>query len=400
MKRIRVGLSVAILGIMLSLLAVACGGDDPTATNVPPPESTATSAPTALEALIAKAAATNHRITVPLEGTDPEVIRAWEAAWEEKFGFPLNLESDPGHHRDTPVKVIEAAKSGNGVIDTYNGGLPLVLSMFENGNTVEPPWEAVYEGWPLAEQLRAFVPAIPGAPDGSTLNDHCMWSGSSGWSLAYNTRNVDPSEVEGITLDDLTTEKWRDRVLWDVRALGLYVLPFAPGWSEDRMRVFAHNLGANGTKLISGGSTGLTQALIQGEGDISLVSMGTTAKNRNAGAPVEIAFAEVVLGNLSVTCILTPGKNHPDMAALWWAFENFEAEYIEAEISGSGAFRLIEAEASKLPLVRLAFEHGITDLSQVAGPKTGDEAKLAGGYRKTAIAALKAGIASGDKITQ
>jgi len=166
------------------------------------------------------------------------------------------------------------------------------------------------------------------------------------------------------------------------------------------MRVYAHNLGANGAKLISGGSTGLIQSLIQGEGDISLVSMGTTAKQKNAGAPVDIAFAEVVLGNLSVTCILNPGKNDPDMAALWWAFENFEAEYIDAEISGGGAFRLIEEEADKLPLVRIAFAQGITDLSQVAGPKTGEEAAISGGYRATAIDALKAGIASGEKITE
>jgi SAM-dependent methyltransferase len=35
---------------------------------------------------------------------------------------------------------------------------------------------------------------------------------------------------------------------------------FMNGWDEERLRVFAHNLGANGVKMIPGGTTGVLQA--------------------------------------------------------------------------------------------------------------------------------------------
>ncbi|MSP39784.1 MAG: hypothetical protein EXR70_14960 [Deltaproteobacteria bacterium] len=201
--------------------------------------------PANLKELIAKAKASSHVVTLALEATEPDVVRAKEQAFEKKFGFPLKLESQPGHHRDMPVKVVESAKSGRGVIDMWDG------------NTRRPPWEAIYEGWPLAKKLRSVVPQIGGGPDGAVLSDHCMHAQMGNWSLVYNTRRVKPAELKGIKLEDLTGERWRNRVLWDAQALGLFALPFAPGWDVERMKTFSHNLGANGTKLVAGGSMNL-----------------------------------------------------------------------------------------------------------------------------------------------
>ena len=138
---------------------------------------------------------------------------------------------------------MQAAKTGRGVVDMWDGGLPLILRMFKAGHTRQPPWEAIYEGWPLARKLRAAVPEIKN-PAGTSLSDHCMHQQMGSWSIVYNTRRVKTDELKGIKLADLTDEKWRNRVVWDVRALGLYALPFAPGWDENKMRVYAHNLGA------------------------------------------------------------------------------------------------------------------------------------------------------------
>ena len=220
------------------------------------------------------------------------------------------------------------------------------------------------------------------------------------WSIVYNTRRVKTDELKGIKLADLTDEKWRNRVVWDVRALGLYALPFAPGWNEERMRVYAHNLGANGAKLVSGGSTGVLQALIQGEGDIGVASMTVVVQQKALGAPVDIAFADVVLGNFTVSCLIQPGVNDPNMTALYWGWNHFDGNYTEAKITGGGVFRMYEEEADLLPLVNLARQHGITSADQVGGPKTEAEAKLAGKYRKTGINALKAGIKSKKKIVE
>lgn len=356
--------------------------------------------PNNLKDLIARARASSHVVTLPLEATDAETIRGKEQAFEKKFGFPVKIESQPGHHRDMPVKVIESAKSGRGVIDSWDGGTPLILGMFRAGNTRRPPWEAIYEGWPLAKKLRTVVPQIGGGPEGAVLSDHCMHAQMGNWSLVYNTRRVKPAELKGNKLEDLTGERWRNRVLWDAQALGLFALPFAPGWDVERMKTFAHNLGANGTKLVAGGSMNLTQALIQGEGDVSMVSMNWVLPQKKLGAPLEIAFAEFVLGNSTVTCLIKPPVNDPYMTALYWAWDAFDGTYLEAQISGAGAFRLFQEEEKYLPLVRLARQNGITKMEQVIGPKTEEESEKASEYRKIAIQALKDGIASKKKITR
>ena len=356
-------------------------------------------AATPLEDLVAKAKASNHVVTMTLESVPPEIIRAKEKAFEERFGFSLRLETEPGHHRKAPVKIMQAAKTGRGVVDMWDGGLPLVLRMFKAGHTRQPPWDAIYEGWPLARKLRATVPAIKSA-GGASLRDHCLHHQMGTWTLVYNTRRVKAEELEGIKYEDLTDEKWRNRVVWDVRALGLYALPFAPGWNEDRMRVYAHNLGANGTKLVSGGTSGVLQALIQGEGDIGVAAMTQVVQQKTLGAPLEIAFAGMVLGNLTVSCLIQPGVNDPNMAALYWGWNHFDGNYAEAAITGGGVFRMYDEEADRLPLVALARRHGVKSVEQIAGPKTEEQAKLAGKYRKTGINALKAGIKSKKKIVE
>ena len=158
-----------------------------------------------MKELIAKAKTSSHVVTLPLEATDSETIKAKEKAFESKYGFPLQMESQPGHHRDMPVKVVEAAKSGRAVIDMWDGGTPLLLDMFRAGNVRRPPWEAIYEGWPLAKKLRAAVPKIGGGPDGAVLSDYCMHNQMGNWSLVYNTRRVKPAELKGIKLEDLTS---------------------------------------------------------------------------------------------------------------------------------------------------------------------------------------------------
>jgi len=353
-----------------------------------------------LKELVARAKASNHVVTLSLEATDAEIIRAKEQAFEKRFGFPVKMETQPGHHRDMPVKIIESAKAGRPVLDMWDGGTPLLLGMFRGGNTRQPPWDAIYEGWPLARKLRAGVPDIGGGPGGAKLGDHCMYMGNTSWTIVYNTRRVKASEVKGIKLEDLTTEKWRNRVVWDANALGLYTLPFAPGWDVERMRVYSHNLGANGAKLVRGGSVQVLQSIVQGEGDIGLATMNWVAQQKALGAPLEIGFAEFIMGNVTVACLTNPPVNNPDMAALFWAWDVFDGNYVEAKINGGAVLRLYPEEEKYFPLAKLVRQHGITSEDQVVGPKTEEDAEKSGKYRKIAIEALKAGVASKKKINK
>jgi ABC-type Fe3+ transport system substrate-binding protein len=351
-----------------------------------------------MKELVAKAKSSNHVVTLSLEATDAQVIRAKEQAFEKRFGFPVRMETQPGHHRDMPVKIMEAAKSGRGVLDMWDGGTPLLLGMFRAGNTRQPPWDVIFEGWPLARKLRAGVPEIGGGPGGTKLSDHCMYMGNTSWSIVYNTRKVKSSEVKGIKLDDLTTDKWRNRVVWDANALGLYTLPFAPGWDVERMRIYSHNLGANGTKLVGGGSVQVLQSIVQGEGDIGLASMSWVAQQKKLGAPLEIGFADFIMGNVTVACLTNPPVNDRDMATLFWAWDVFDGNYVEAGINGGAVLRLYPEEEKYFPLAKLARQHGITSEDQVVGPKTEEDAEKSGKYRKIAIQALKDGVASKKKL--
>lgn len=356
--------------------------------------------PQTLKELIAKAKASNHVVTIIHENVSREVLKAKEKAFKKRFGFGVRVQYQPGHHRDIPVKIMEAAKHGRGVVDMWRGGIPLVMGMFKNGNTRLPPWKAIEQGWPLVKQLRKVVPRVAGGPHGAVLSDHCMQSGYTGWTIAYSPLRVKKSELKGLKYEDLTTDKWRNRVVWDVRALGLYVLPFAPGWDVERMRVFAHNLGANGAKLVSGGTSGVMRALLQGEADIGVAAMLSVVQRKNLGAPIDIAFADFLMGNLTVTCLISPGVDDPNMAALYWAWANFDGWYEDARLTEAGTFRFVKQEEKYFPIVRLAIKNGIDSDKKIIGPKTAEEAKKAGKYRRIAIKALKAGVRSKKKITR
>lgn len=139
---------------------------------------------------------------------------------------------------------------------------------------------------------------------------------------------------------------------------------------------------------------------MQGEGDISVASMTTVVEQKTLGAPLDIAFADFVMGNFTVTCLIKPGVNDPNMSALFWGWNTFDGNYVDAKFGGGGVFRLYEEEEKYLPLVKLARENGIKSGDQVVGPKTEEDAIKSAEYREIAIKALKAGVASKKKITR
>ena len=399
MRRIRNWSLVGAIAIIGALLLAACGAD-PTATptNTSPPSATATPTPSAFDELVAKAAAGNGTVRFGQEGVAPEIIKAKEEAFEARFGIPIRIESEPGHaSRDIPVKVIESAQSGRGVVDMVFGANTNFIPLFREGYLAEPNWDAIYQGFPLAQQMRENIPPITGGPNGTVLSDFCMHLGMSSWVLVYNSLNVTPAEVDGLMLDDLTKPEWNGRIAWDARALGLFVLPLADGWSEERMQKFAHNFGANGAKLISGGSNGIVQTLIQGEADIALASMTTAQRNIENGAPLGFAFPGMVLGGYRVSCLVSPSVNDPDLAQLFWAWEHFDGNYLEAADFGGGEFRVYPDEEGKFPLVDLAIAAGITQ-DKLVFPRTEAEVEAGSPWRAIAIEALKAGVESGQMI--
>ncbi len=349
--------------------------------------------------LVERARASDGRLRSGLASYTPEYIRAIEARFEQRFGIKLRLENEPGHSsREIPPKILQAQKAGKGVVDWVETGNPSNFApLMEAGALQVPPWDALTEEWPQIAELRQLYPNAPGGPNGTTLQDYCMLQTQAIWTLVYNTRNVRPSEVQSLALDDLLTDRWRGRLAFDADALGFKELPFARDWSLERVQAYTHNLGTNGLKLISGGSNGVVQALIQGEGDIGFMTADTALDQISTGAPLALAWPDVIPTNDLGTCIPAITANNPDLAALFFGWRDVEGQWLRAELGGGGARPFYAPEADRYLLARMIKEAGVT-ADRLARPTSLDDYRLIDKHRAAAMEAQKAGIQGGAKV--
>ena len=398
----RKGILLTVLGLVSVLVLAACGSDPtatPTATQASAATATPTPQPSEFDKLVERARASNHVVRAPLGFHSDEAIAGLEDAWEERFGFELILESEPGHPvRDMPTKIVVAAQGGNGVIDSMLwGNAAVTFPIQEEGFMRKPNWETVYEEWPALVDLRAQAPEWVDS-NGDTMQEYCALAFHSAWVWNYNPRNVTADEVANLTHDDLLTDKWKDRVVADERALGYYYFPLAPGWGTDRTAAFMHNLGANGLKLFPGGSRGVHQAILQGEGDIGLANGAWDLKQK--GQPIDFAITEFTTGaNPNVSCLPKFGVNDEDMAELFWAWDIMEGRpaIAKAPINYGSAGFLTENEHALAPYIDDLWGKGLR-VDQLVFARTQEDAALTGANRQIAIDAQLEGIRSGEPV--
>jgi hypothetical protein len=351
-------------------------------------------------AMVERAKKSDGRIKWPLVNYDSESIRELEKRFDQRFGIKLTLENEPGHpSREVPQKILQGMDSKTGIVAGSEGGNPSnFVPVMQKGGWKKVPWDPLAQEWPEIKDLRTMYPDVPGGPNGTTLQDYCMLNTQQVWSLAYNTRNVKADEVKNLKWDDLLTEKWKGRLAFDAQALGFKEMPFMAGWGPDRVKAYSNNLGANGLKLISGGSSGVVQTLTQGEGDIGWVSMDIANAQISKGAPLAFAFPEFAASNFLLTCTSEYPATDPDLAMLFFAWRNIEGEWALAELGGGGARPFYAPEADRYPLGKILKEAGWTPEKNFAGPKTAADFDLIEPYRTAAIEAQKAGIQTGQKV--
>ena len=410
----RKGILLTVLGLVSVLVLAACGGDDPTAAPTATPTNTprsfgnggATATPTepamtlsAFDELVKRAAASNHIVRAPLGFHRDNAIKGLETAFEERFGFELKLENEPGHPvRDMPTKIVVAGQSGDAVIDSMLwGNVAVTFPILEEGFMRKPNWDVVYEEWPGLAKLRAQVPEWISTA-GENLQDYCALANHGAWVWNYNPRNVRPEDVANLTHADLLTDKWKNRVVLDERALGLYYFPLADGWSEERLAAYTHNLGANGLKLFPGGSRGVYRAILQGEGDIGLASPDW--EDKQAGRPIDYAVAEFTTGaNPNASCLPKFGVNDEDMAELFWAWDIMEgrAAIAQSPINYGNAGFLFEDTKDDAPLQADLYAKGLR-VDDLVFARTQENAAKVGTWRQIAIDAQLEGIRSGEPV--
>ena len=349
--------------------------------------------------LLATARQGDGRLRAGMESYSPEYIRAMEAQFQKEFGIKVTLENEPGHSsREIPPKMVQAQKAGKGLVDWIDSGNPSNFAPLMQQDALQiPPWDALRERWPQIDDLRKLYPDVPGGPNGTSLQDYCMLNSQTAWTFVYNTRNVKPEEVQNLKWDDLLSEKWRNRVAWDAQGLGFKELPFHSTWSVERLKAYTTNLGANGVKLISGGTNGVMQALIQGEGDIGMGSTITAVDLMSQGAPLALAWGDVIPFNSLGTCMPKITQGNEALAQIFFTWRNIEGEWLRAEMGGGGARPFYAPEADKFPLARLTKEAGVTE-ARLGQPKSPADFDKVEEYRKIAIDGLKAGLQSGQKV--
>jgi ABC-type Fe3+ transport system substrate-binding protein len=334
-----------------------------------------------------------------LSAYTPEFIKAMEKQFNQEFGIAVTLENEPGHaSREIPPKMIQAQKVGKGLVDWIDGGNPSNFAPLMTQDALQvPPWDALVEQWPEIADLRKLYPDVPGGPNGTTLQDYCMLNSQTAWTFIYNTRNVKPEDVKGIKWDDLLTDKWQSRVAWDAQGLGFKELPFHKDWPIDRLRAFTTNLGVNKVKLINGGTNGVIQAVIQGEGDIGMANTETIVDQLNNGAPVGLVWPDIIPFNSLGTCVPKITADNEALSQIFFAWRNVEGEWLRAAMGGGGARPFYAPEADKFPLAKIAKEAGVTD-DRLAQPKTPADFDKVEENRKVAIDGLKAGLQSGTRV--
>ena len=404
MKRALIGLSAG-LALVLGCTSAAPPAA-PTAAPAPKLAPTTGGAPAAkpaaggkFQALLDKARTGDGRLRAGMESYSPEFIRAMESQFEKEFGIKITLENEPGHgSREIPPKMIQAQKAGRGLVDWIDSGNPSNFAPLMQQDALQiPPWDALRERWPQIDELRKLYPDVPGGPNGTSLQDYCMLNSQTAWTFVYNTRNVKADEVQNLKWDDLLNEKWRNRVAWDAQGLGFKELPFHSSWSVERLKAYTTNLGANGVKLISGGTNGVMQALIQGEGDIGMGSTITAVDLMSQGAPLALAWGDVIPFNSLGTCLPKITQGNEALAQIFFTWRNIEGEWLRAEMGGGGARPFYAPEADRFPLAKLTKEAGVSE-SRLAQPKSPADFDKVEEYRKVAIDGMKAGLQSGQKV--
>jgi ABC-type Fe3+ transport system substrate-binding protein len=367
---------------------LACGGGAPERASSATQPAIATSSSTPrFDALVAKArAAANHEVTGYYGDDNPATIRMLEEKWQQRFGFPITINTVPGHaSREAPVQVLTAYKANRAVADIIQGATQSFFPLLEEGALHKPDWDALYEGLPLVKRLHESMPVLENQK-GELMSEYCMLRAHTPWLLAYNTTRVKPDELRGITFDDLTKPQWRNRVVIDNQFVAVYLFPQAPGWSEERMVAWVKALQANGAKAVAGGSAGAVQAVLSGEGDITIAAPTVILAQKKQGAPVDLhpQADGWMPGIISVSCMPRLTKADPALAELFTFWRDSEGTLLVDEFEGTGSLLFSDLRSTVQDVLGKAGY----DFSKMVYPATREDVDNATRWRKVAIDAF------------
>ena len=374
---------MAALLVALSLSAVACGGDDPTATptavvvEAPPASSTPK-----FDALVEQArAAPKKEVVGWFEHLSEELLSLWEDEWEKDFGFRISITSTPGHYSsDSSVQILTGFEAGTAVGD-YGQHAPYHTVPSADKGAYQPvDWEPLEEAYPVIRKLRDNVPDIT-IEGGRPLSDYCLAAEHVGYTWVYNKNSVSEEDVRGLTLEDLADPEWKDRLVMGAGGPSATQLVSGeyPGWDEERFEDLINGVVANGARIAEGGTAGMLGMVISGEADIA-VGYVNWALNRVAeGAPLGVAPLGdgVIPIHVMTGCIPALTKTDPALAQLFLGWRVVRGTQIQDDFFGTGSLLF---EDFSNPVTQMLAEAGIQFPENAATYRTREQTEFHRAY--------------------
>ena len=321
----------------LALVAVlaACGSDPtptprptatpvPQATPTPAPQATATPTPEPmamysdeLQAIL-DAAEAEGKVNIRTSGMSSTEREILAAGFEERFGFPVEIEVFEQHPSQYSTVLAQEAEAGKVQSDMTRGGSsPHQAGVINAGGSQEMDFSILAPLFDEAGQAR--LQELNDAVDPS-IAVSCLADTASPYAIVFNPNLISKGDVP-TTWDGLTDSKYKGVI--GMMAGGFPFGTLALNWGEDRILQFARDTKENEVQVISGGSNGVTEAVITGEASIGVASISTTLEKKDAGAPLDFVLpSDVNVLFLLNTCVLDgPNPNMAQLFVTWYAVE-------------------------------------------------------------------------------
>lgn len=329
MTKRAIALGLAALAMAAALAACRA---DPTPTPIPTPvPATPTPAPATATPTPDPMAMRSPELRAILEGAEAEgtvnirtagmssAERAiFAEGFEEKFGFPVTIEVFEQHPSQYSTVLAQEAEAGKVASDMTRGGSsPHQSGVINAGGAQDVDFDVLAPLFDAAGQAR--LRELNDAVD-PTISSACLADTAAPYAIVFNPNMIEKADVP-TTWDGLTAPQYKGLI--GMMSGGFPFGTLALNWGEDRILQFARDTKANDVQVISGGSNGVTEAVITGEASIGVASISTTLEKIGDGAPLDFVLpSDVNVLFLLNTCVLDgPNPNMAQLFTTWYAVE-------------------------------------------------------------------------------
>ena len=343
---VRTGVLLGLVG-MLALLVAACGGEDATATPVPP-QATATLDAAAIfqaewDTLLAAAQAEGEVVTFIAGSLGRSNLKDLLPRFEEKYGIAVIFST--GSSRQNADKTLAERAGGKFELDVWMGGSGTANTRLLPANALRPIEPLLIH--PEVLDRSAWLDGRFHWLDADTQQFLFAFAANASKSdITYNTDLVDPNDIQ--TLQDLLDPKYKGQIIMrDPRLAGVGSVVLDYWTHPDVGEEFLRTLLTEMDVTIANDARQAAEQLALGKYLICLFACRSEVlKAENDGRPVEADFPHYTreggrLSSGSGTMFLMERPKNPNAQkffANWWLSR--EGQEMMQEASGNDSIRL------------------------------------------------------------